>query len=80
MDELTFEQALAQLERAVQALEAGDLPLAEALAVFERGMQVAEWADQQLSAAELRVREIVPDGGGGRQAISFDNWQGEAAS
>ncbi len=69
MDDLTFEQAYAELERAVHTLEGGELSLAEALAVFERGMQLAALCDRQLQEAELRVRQILPDGAGGFQAV-----------
>ncbi len=71
MDELTFEQAYAELERAVQTLESGELSLAEALAAFERGMRLAELCDRQLDAAELRVRQIVADAAGGLQAVEL---------
>lgn len=67
--ELTFEQAYAELELAVRTLEGGELSLAEALAAFERGMQLAELCDKQLQEAELRVRQIVPGGVGGLQAV-----------
>lgn len=78
MAELTFEQAFTQLEQAVLTLETGDLPLAEALALFERGMQLAALADRQLSAAELRVRQIVPDNSGGFDVLPLENWQGDS--
>lgn len=71
MKELTFEQAFEQLEEAVQRLEAGDLPLAEALALFEEGTRLARLCERQLSGAELRVRQIAPSG----EAIPFDDWQ-----
>lgn len=77
MEELTFEEAFAQLEQAVLALEKGDLPLAEALALFERGMQLADLADRQLSAAELRVRQILQDDNLGLETAPLTDWPGE---
>jgi len=62
MEEPTFEQAYTELERVTRALEAGDLPLDAALALFEQGAQLAEQCDRLLAAAELRVRQILPDG------------------
>lgn len=79
MEELTFEQAFTQLEQAVLTLETGDLPLAEALTLFERGMQMAALADRQLTAAELRVRQIIPDSDVGFEAVPLENWQGDSA-
>ena len=37
IEELTFEQAFAELEESVRTLEKGDLPLEDSLALFERG-------------------------------------------
>jgi exodeoxyribonuclease VII small subunit len=79
MDEMTFEQAYGQLERITRDLEAGDLPLDAALALFEQGARLAELCDRLLSAAELRVRQIIPDGAGGFDAVRFEDWQQEAS-
>ncbi|MBE2235171.1 MAG: exodeoxyribonuclease VII small subunit [Anaerolinea sp.] len=78
MEELTFEQAYTELERITRALEAGDLPLDAALALFEQGAQLSEQCDRLLRAAELRVRQILPDGAGGYEAAPFDQWQEES--
>lgn len=77
MDEMTFEQAYGQLERITRDLEAGDMPLDAALALFEQGAKLAELCDRLLHAAELRVRQIVPDGAGGFEAARFHDWQQE---
>jgi len=75
MEEMTFEQAYGQLERITRELEAGDLPLEAALTLFEQGAKLAELCDRLLHAAELRVRQIVPDGAGGFEATRFDDWE-----
>jgi exodeoxyribonuclease VII small subunit len=77
MNEMTFEQAYGQLERITRDLEAGDLPLDAALALFEQGARLAELCDRLLHAAELRVRQIIPDGAGGFEAAAFDDWKQE---
>lgn len=79
MEDLTFEQAFQQLEDTVHRLEAGDLPLDEALALFERGTELAEVCDRLLNEAELRVRQIFPDAAGGLDAAPFDAWQRESS-
>ena len=56
--ELSFEDALAQLEDLVASLEEGRLPLAEAVAHYERGMALAAYCSDLLDSAELRVRQI----------------------
>ena len=56
--EPTFEQALVRLRETVQALEEGDLPLAEATRLFERGMELARRCNELLSAADLQVTRL----------------------
>jgi exodeoxyribonuclease VII small subunit len=57
-DDLTFEQALAQLDETVRALEAGGLPLSDATGLFEKGMRLARLCSEMLAAAELKVTRI----------------------
>jgi exodeoxyribonuclease VII small subunit len=54
-DELSFEDALAKLEETVRRLEAGNLPLDEAVALFEEGTRLARQCNERLEAAELKV-------------------------
>ena len=56
--QLTFEQALTQLDETVRALEAGDLPLGEATGLYEKGMSLARVCSEMLAAAELKVTQI----------------------
>jgi exodeoxyribonuclease VII small subunit len=60
--ELSFEEALDALEKAVAQLEAGDLTLEAALALYERGQQLADHCSQQLETAVLRVEQVTADG------------------
>ena len=59
---LTFEQAFAELEETVRKLEAGGLTLEESLALFERGQALAARCSTQLDEAELKVRQLSPEG------------------
>jgi exodeoxyribonuclease VII small subunit len=59
--ELTYEEAFAQLEASVQRLEEGTLPLEEALATFERGQALYARCSGLLEQAELKLRQLVPD-------------------
>jgi exodeoxyribonuclease VII small subunit len=61
-EQLTFEQAYAQLEEIVTRLETGDLPLAESVALYERGQQLARLCGAMLDTAELRVQQLADDG------------------
>ena len=63
VEELTYEEALAQLEEIVSALE-GDTsqnPLEEAIKLFERGQALAERCSVLLEAAELKVKKVAGD-------------------
>jgi exodeoxyribonuclease VII small subunit len=65
MDEieaLTFEEAFAELEETVHKLDAGGLTLEESLTLFERGQALAAHCDQQLDAAELKLKRISDEG------------------
>ncbi len=65
---LTFEQALAELEQLVQEMESGNLELERALQLFERGMELARHCNELLDTAELRVRQLAPDAMAGDEA------------
>ena len=56
--ELSFEDALAQLEALVGKLETGQLSLAEAVTGYERGMGLAAYCTDLLGSAELRIRQV----------------------
>lgn len=52
---LSFEDALNQLETVVEAMEAGDVPLAELLSKFEAGNVLLKQCEVRLKEAELRI-------------------------
>jgi exodeoxyribonuclease VII small subunit len=60
--DLSFEDAFAELQATVAQLERGDLPLEDSIALFERGQALAAHCGLQLDAAELKVRQLMPDG------------------
>ncbi len=59
VDELTFDAALAELERTVAELEAGGQPLERTIALYERGVGLQQRCERLLGDAELRVRRLV---------------------
>lgn len=61
---LSYEEAHAALEDVLTALEAGDLPLEEAMARYEMGARLSQHCIKKLEEAELRVRQWQPDGTG----------------
>lgn len=64
MEALSFEEAFAQLETAVSALQDGQMPLEEALRHYEEGMKLAQYCNELLQKAELRVQQLGVDDNG----------------
>jgi exodeoxyribonuclease VII small subunit len=64
IDTLSFDDALADLQRTVAALEAGGQPLEEAIALYERGVALQARCEKLLGDAELRVQQLVARAGG----------------
>lgn len=56
---LSFEQALAELEKIVAELESGQAPLERSIEVYERGAALKAHCEAKLEAARLRVEKIV---------------------
>ena len=59
--DLSFEGALEQLEATVGRLEAGEMPLEEALVLFEKGVHLSRQCTTTLEAAEKRIEMLVAD-------------------
>jgi exodeoxyribonuclease VII small subunit len=57
--ETGFEGALAELEELVAGMEAGHMPLDEALRSFERGVQLTRDCQAALQAAQQRVQVLT---------------------
>ena len=60
-EELSYEEALAELEEIVAALEGEQNQLEEAIKLFERGQALALRCGVLLEAAELKVKQVVGD-------------------
>jgi exodeoxyribonuclease VII small subunit len=57
--EADFEQSMTDLERIVDELESGALPLDASLAHYEKGMSIAKRLTQTLDQAEKRIEKLV---------------------
>ena len=68
IEELTYEQAFAELEAVVSALEGEESSLEEALALFERGQDLAHYCAGLLDKAELKVQQLS-----GQDLVDFDS-------
>ena len=65
--DLSFEDALAELERIVRGLEGGQQRLEEAITAYERGSLLRRHCEAKLREAEMRVEKIVTAGDGSVQ-------------
>lgn len=64
VDALSFDAALAELQRTVAELEAGGQPLEDALVLYERGVALQARCERLIGDAELRVQQLVARAGG----------------
>lgn len=61
--EMSFEEAMAQLETIVGQLEDGDVPLEKAIDLFQTGMRLSQMCSQKLEQVEQKIEMIVEEGG-----------------
>jgi exodeoxyribonuclease VII small subunit len=59
VEELTYEQALHELEAIVAALEDAEGSLEDSLALFERGQALVRHCARLLDQAELKVQQLT---------------------
>mgnify|MGYP003109565925 CR=1 FL=1 len=62
--ELSFEDALKELEIVVRRLEEGRQPLEEAITSYERGAALKSRCEELLASARLKVEKIVQSASG----------------
>ena len=67
--QLSFEEALKELEQIVSDLESGQAPLEASIEKYERGAKLKAHCEQKLEAARLRVEKIVVGAGGEAKAV-----------
>jgi exodeoxyribonuclease VII small subunit len=61
VSELTFEQALDELDALVRRMETGDLNLDDAVASYRRGAELAKHCQGKLAVAEQEIRKLDGD-------------------
>ena len=58
IDSLSFEAALAELEKIVRTLEQGQAPLDESIELYQRGDRLKRHCEARLRAAQARIEQI----------------------
>ena len=61
ISEMTFEQAMSELERIVTQLEKGDVPLEDSISLYEKGAELKKRCETKLKEAEQNVAAITLD-------------------
>ena len=71
LKDLSFEDALSELEAIVRKLESGDAPLEESITLYQRGAKLKAHCEGKLKDAQLKVEKIVlaPDGSASTEAF-----------
>lgn len=67
VEELSYEEALTELEGIVESLEDGQNPLEESLNLFERGQALVSHCGALLESAQLKVQKLA-----GESVIPFE--------
>ena len=67
VDGLSFEKALEELEKIVQALESGEVELEKSVALYERGEKLKARCETLLRQAEERVEKVKANAQGEAQ-------------
>lgn len=72
ISEMSFEDALNELEAIVGRLERGDAPLEESIEIYQRGAKLKAHCEGKLKDAQMKVEKIVLDGQGNAGTADFD--------
>ncbi|WP_018249971.1 exodeoxyribonuclease VII small subunit [Orenia marismortui] len=73
--EISFEEALKQLEDTVDKLERGELSLEDSLTEFEKGVRLTKFCSNKLDQAEERIEVIKEENG--EIGVESYNYRGE---
>ena len=70
---MTFEEAIASLEKIVDEMDSGELSLDESLASFEEAVSLVKYCNAELEKAEQRVRILTENADGSVSDAPFVN-------
>lgn len=69
IENLSFEESLAELERIVNRLETGEVPLDDAIDEFNKAMKLVKICDEKLNSAEEAIAKIVNEN---KEVVDFE--------
>ncbi len=64
VNEMSFEDAMKELEQVVTMLERGEVPLEESIRLYERGAKLRKRCEEKLREAEEKIAQITLDSDG----------------
>jgi len=70
--EQSFESSIKELEKIVEQLEAGDIPLERSLELFEQGVRISRECQRRLDEAERKVEILLKAGDGSTTKEKFE--------
>ncbi|KHE71663.1 exodeoxyribonuclease VII small subunit [Halobacillus sp. BBL2006] len=62
-EELSFEEAMEQLEGLVEKLETGEVPLEKAIQYYQEGMKLSKICNEKLGNVEKQMQQIMNEHG-----------------
>lgn len=74
--ELKFEKALERLEKIVEDLESGNMPLEDALKKYEEGVKLSRLCTQKLAQAETKIETLTRTLSGALESAPYDPEEG----
>ena len=75
IENLSFEESLAELETIVQNLEQGELSLEDSMSLFERGLHLSQHNQDKLHGAEQQIKILLEKNVTCCYAIWFTDWR-----
>lgn len=64
VDEMSFEEAMAELEQVVNKLDSGQASLKDSITLYERGAALKARCTEELKRAEEKIEQITLDAEG----------------
>jgi exodeoxyribonuclease VII small subunit len=64
IENMTFEEALSELELIVKKIDTGEENLESSIAAYERGAQLKAHCERKLNEAKLKIEKIVKQSDG----------------
>lgn len=62
-DELSFEDALANLEEIIQRMESGEAPLDSLVTHYQTGVKMLKLCREKIEGAEMKIKEVQEKNG-----------------